>query len=741
MLRIPQRWWMRVLGAACLACTQVSTAHGEALIVAKESFADRGPYPLELEHLGPPGQGWGSSWQRWRDLAPVFVEPHTINNPFGSGHGSSERASNHGGQVRASQRRLGTKVGEPGTRVEIAFALMEYTAANQDGQCGGIQLLRDGEPVLYCGRAVHAPQFALGPAYDAPTERLCQTTLAVARPGELYGTHYFRLVIEYGATADRACLEPYDMYGLPTAEPVSVTAADLSFDALAVVLDDYQLDELVVSREGPADRSPVHYRPSRIGRLADTIPFFWNGEYHIFYLRAVGKVPWEHIVSRDLVHWRECPTAIVADGDEQSADGLNMFTGSVIAHEGTFHMYYVGWNPRNPEGREFILHAVSEDLMTWTKVPADRLAPDGVRYSAARERDFRDPYVIRDPAGDRFWMFFCAERHTGVSWSRDLRHWEFADPLQSAYDGLGTPECPDLFTIGEHTYLLVSPIDTKHTMARVADDWRSAFVDIVGTAIDTPYLYAAKRLWDGRRHVLTGWLRDLDGQRDDGAFLWGGTQCVPRELTAGSDPRELRVSPVAEAVAAFGHVAVDVMQADPAGLRHDGRWRRAAQQSWVGTADGEPARMVVDAPANYLLACRFTPSADAEVTVTFRMPGEDVMACASGGGGYRLQLAADRGELRGAHFRSARPIVLRFGEPVTLTAFVVGTTLECFVNDAFAFSCRAYDFREGPLCVEVTRGRLTMDQLQLRTYPPPGREAAVRLPRNVQRLGWSGSRS
>ena len=85
--------------------------------------------------------------------------------------------------------------------------------------------------------------------------------------------------------------------------------------------------------------SPIHFRP-KVGVLADTIPFFWKGEYHIFYLRgSIGKVPWEHIVSTDLMHWKELPTALLPDGDANGPDGEHMFTGSVCEKDGTFHIF------------------------------------------------------------------------------------------------------------------------------------------------------------------------------------------------------------------------------------------------------------------------------------------------------------------------------------------------------------------------------------------------------------------
>ena len=84
----------------CCAALRNDFVVAEDLVVAAESFAYRGTYPLELELLGPPGAGWKSSWRRWGELPPVYVDSHTINNPFGSGHGFSERASNQSGQLR-----------------------------------------------------------------------------------------------------------------------------------------------------------------------------------------------------------------------------------------------------------------------------------------------------------------------------------------------------------------------------------------------------------------------------------------------------------------------------------------------------------------------------------------------------------------------------------------------------------------------------------------------------------------
>ena len=54
------------------------------------------------------------------------------------------------------------------------------------------------------------------------------------------------------------------------------------------------------------------------GEVGDPIPFFWKGQYHLFYLRPRGplgdRYPWSHAVSKDLVKWEELPDALALGG-------------------------------------------------------------------------------------------------------------------------------------------------------------------------------------------------------------------------------------------------------------------------------------------------------------------------------------------------------------------------------------------------------------------------------------------
>ncbi len=440
--------------------------------------------------------------------------------------------------------------------------------------------------------------------------------------------------------------------------------------------------------------SPIHYRPAA-GRLADTIPFFWWGDYHIFYLRALDKVPWEHIKSQDLVHWQELPTALLSDGAKDGPDGLHMFTGSVSEHDGTFHIWYTGWNPENKEGREKISHATSLDLITWTKHPEDGFFGDGVHYDNS---DFRDPYVFWNEAEKKFWMVCCARdaktKHPvqAVLKSDDDVHWTQSEPLKLDPPlGEGTPECPDVFKINNTWHLIHSP-SAGTTDMRYALEVGGPYRVAETASIDTPILYAAKRMFDGKRHIITGWLRDLGGERDGGDMQWGGDQSVPREVYAGPNGM-LYFKPVPEAVAVFDKTVATMSSAASNG------------KSLLQSAT----------PDNYLLDCSVKMDATSVLDLHLRK-GEGEKT------GYHLILRPGKreAEISGATFTYARTAAFDSAQPVKIQAFVLGSIIECFINDAYAFSCRAYDFRKGTMTLSLSGGNVAVEQCEIRVPSKDG---------------------
>lgn len=283
------------------------------------------------------------------------------------------------------------------------------------------------------------------------------------------------------------------------------------------------------------------------GHTADVIPFFWEGKYHLFYLRdrrqsvVAGSddpwlrmgTAWAHVVTRDFVHFEERQEAI-APGQHDPYD-LNAWTGSVIERDGCFHAFYTGHNPLNADEdapTEAILHAVSNDLDTWRPhADARPFLPDRASYE---KDDWRDPHVIWNEDDERFWMFFAARIRSGPSNRRgcvaaavsdDLVHWTLRPPIWTPrlYYSL---ECPDVFRSDGWWYLLFSTFTERHVTharrsRRLDGPWEAASDD----ALEGRAFYATKTAL-GPSRMAFGWIPTRQGDTDDGSWQWGGNLAV-----------------------------------------------------------------------------------------------------------------------------------------------------------------------------------------------------------------------
>jgi sucrose-6-phosphate hydrolase SacC (GH32 family) len=455
--------------------------------------------------------------------------------------------------------------------------------------------------------------------------------------------------------------------------------------------------------------SPLHYRPDTTV-LGDVIPFYWNGEYHIFYLHPGVGVDWNHIVTKDFTHWRELPTALKPDGPANGPDGMCMFTGSVMEKDGIFHCYYTGHNPNNPDGLELIMHATSTDLIHWTKHPADILRPDGLIYRIGKKSNpaspwvssdwnFRDPYVSYNQDEKCYWMLFLGDdpqtgrNIQGLATSRDLQTWQFQKPLDSPIG----QECPDMFKIGDTWYLIGGGryLWSKHP--------RGPYVEAENPLIDSPFIYAGKSMFDGKRHIWTGWLWDRSPRRDDGVTQWGGTQCLPRELYAGPNGL-LYCKPIDEVTAFFKKTVLDIAHT-PAFTDNSATWK-ITKSGISGQNATYGSQCVFDAPANYMMECTFRMDPSSVIEMTIRENGAN---------GYKLILnpAKHQASLKGRSFSVDRNARIDTDKPVNIKAFALGTMIEVFVNDQYALSCRAYDYPSGNLGFSIFGGKVELTGLRI----------------------------
>ena len=465
----------------------------------------------------------------------------------------------------------------------------------------------------------------------------------------------------------------------------------------------------------------IFYRPDD-GAAADVIPFYWEGAYHLFYLKdyrnpeVYGEgTPWWHLVTRDFVTFEEWGEALPR-GDEGAQDRW-VFTGSVVEQDGRFHIYYTGHNGHLKEqGKpvQAIMRASSPDLRAWTKDEDFRVfAPEGYEPD-----DWRDPFVFWNEAVGEYWMLLAAKkpagpsRHRGVTAlasSPDLRAWEVRAPFW-APDLYITHECPDLFRIGDWWYLVYSTFSdrfvTHYRMSRsLAGPWLAPAND----TFDGRAYYAAKTAGDGNRRFIFGWLPSREGEKDDGWWQWGG-ELVVHEILQQEDGT-LAVRMPRTVLSQFTQLSASA----PIPLL--GTWKRVGN-IFTAPAVGRFSALAYGAMPDECLI---------EMTLRYQRGtlgcGAMLRAADDLERYYQVRLEPGNGRLvvdrwprpGDQAFMLERPLATQPGQPVTLRLLVSGSNLVVYANDRVALSCRLYDHRQGNLDLFVTEGEATFLGVTMKT--------------------------
>lgn len=460
----------------------------------------------------------------------------------------------------------------------------------------------------------------------------------------------------------------------------------------------------------------IFYHPVD-GVAGDFIPFYWQGIYHLFYLKDYRDpaghgegTPWWHITTRDFVHFDDLGEALPR-GSRESQD-LAVFTGSVIAAQDMFHIFYTGHNSRfqgTARPVQVVMHATSQDLKTWHKDPDFFLTAP---IEAYEKDDWRDPFVFWNEEAGAYWMLLAARKRSGPSRHRgcialatspDLIHWTVRPPFW-APDEYYTHECPDLFKMGDWWYLIYSTFsDRCVTHYRMSRHLEGPWLAPVNDTFDDRAFYAAKTAGDGQRRFAFGWLPTRKGEKDSGDWEWGGALVV-HELVQRPDGT-LVVCPPQEILAAFDRrVAPQLAKAIL------GKWTPEADGSLSTASVGRFSALSLGAmPDECLLeatltfepgtaACGLLLRAERQLAHYYQVRLEPA----------RQRLVMDRWPRPGDQpFMLERPLALRPGAAIHLRAIVSGTSLVVYAacgDDQVALSCRLYDHREGDWGLFVTEG-------------------------------------
>lgn len=179
-----------------------------------------------------------------------------------------------------------------------------------------------------------------------------------------------------------------------------------------------------------------------------------------------------HAVSDDLVDWEHQGTCF-EPAARPAWDDYTTWTGSVVrGDDDQWHLFYTGTRHDEEGLYQRIGHAVSRDLHNFERVGdglcLDLQGPNAGHYEADFEhsvwhdRAMRDPWVMRDPDGEGWLMFFTARGHgiaepnaggaIGFATSPDLFNWTLQPPV--FVGGYGQLEVPQVFRQGDHWYCL-----------------------------------------------------------------------------------------------------------------------------------------------------------------------------------------------------------------------------------------------------------------------------------------------
>lgn len=310
-------------------------------------------------------------------------------------------------------------------------------------------------------------------------------------------------------------------------------------------------------------RQQLHLEPPE-GWLNDPNGLcFFGGYYHVYFQYAPdnadgsGKKCWGHYRSRDMLKWEFTGTVLFPDTPDDR-DGV--YSGSAVVCGDTLHIFYTG-NVKEEGDYDYITEGRGANVIHVT-------TEDGVNMSrkkvVLRNSDYPDfcSCHVRDPKvwqeGGKWHMVLGARTLSDKGCvlfytSDDLDKWEY-EGTDFVPDFGYMWECPDMFTLGGHRYLSVSPQGLEHYETKYQNVFQSGYffadkglTDFtewdMGFDFYAPQTFAAP---DGRR-IIIGWMGIGDDAYTNPTVPLGYQHCltVPREVTPDENGR-LMQNPVRE---------------------------------------------------------------------------------------------------------------------------------------------------------------------------------------------------
>jgi beta-fructofuranosidase len=382
--------------------------------------------------------------------------------------------------------------------------------------------------------------------------------------------------------------------------------------------------------------------------------------------------------------------------------------------DGKFHIFYCGRYNANGQRIGTICHATSDDLIHWTKDPANPLlTPDAPTGCIGQNKD---PFVFWNAEEGCYWMLITdmlehppTRRHGALALavSHDLQTWTCREPFWAPDLTMSEFEVPDLFEWNGRWYLTYTTYsEGSQSHYRVADHLTGPWLAPAVDTFDGGHFYAARTCSDGERRFvfafawIAGRCEEMDDPQED---LRDSRLLVVRELTQHPDGR-LSVKCPPEVLRSCGP------RAPMNAAAKLGRWSVGPDALRAARADG--------------LAYAVDPAATDDLLIETTVTVEPGTRCA--GILFRTNDGLDRGYTlrlepascrvvfdRWPRRRGTRPFMVeqalhpdRFAwdEPMTIQLFVQGTIAEAFVDDQAALVVRIHAHKQGCAGLFVENG-------------------------------------
>ncbi|XP_075522901.1 acid beta-fructofuranosidase [Primulina tabacum] len=373
------------------------------------------------------------------------------------------------------------------------------------------------------------------------------------------------VVVKNGNDPDEVIVKPSDCDGTrlsekmrPVARGVAEGVSAKSFWPLLQAGPAYPWTAKLLAWQTTA----FHFQPIKNWMNDPNGPLLYKGWYHLFYqynpYGAVwGNIVWGHAVSRDLIHWRHLPIAMVPD---HWYDINGVWTGSAtVLEDGQLVMLYTGSTNESVQVQNLAYPADAVDplLVDWVKYSGNPVLvpPPGVEV-----KDFRDPTTAwLTPEG--MWRIAIGSKvnKTGISLmydTNDFKTFKLLDGVLRGVPGTGMWECVDFYPVSKITEngldTSVNGPGVKHVMKTSLDDDRNDYyalgsydsdagiwtpddpkIDVgIGLRYDYGIFYASKTFYDKEknRRILWGWIKETDSEKADIQKGWSSLQAIPRTI-------------------------------------------------------------------------------------------------------------------------------------------------------------------------------------------------------------------